>query len=165
MLRGLGKGTSQWSHTISCRHPQTTLIVSLLQFLLSSALLLLFSWLLLSSCPQKREYLWATTLIALPTLTYLRESSYGPGLTHMVSLQHSGLCFWVSCYDILATNIIPTLFFPTLLPLAQMIWCNLFSQHRTGVAGSSLNELFRNVAASFPTQKPVILSENRYTPR
>lgn len=125
-------------------------------WLLSSAPVLLFSWLLLSSLPQKRQDLWATALIALPTPTYLMGSSYGHDwLT--VSPRHSsgsGLTVMTSLWQT-----IPTLVLPTLLPLAQLIWRNLFSQCRTGVAGSSLNELFRNTAASFPTQKPVILSE------
>lgn len=45
-------------------------------WLLSSAPVL-FSWLLLSSLPQKRQDLCATVLIALATPTYLMGSSYG----------------------------------------------------------------------------------------
>lgn len=72
-------------------------------WLLSSAPVLLFSWLLLSSLPQKRQDLWATALIALPTPTYLMGSSYGHDwLTHCVPL--TLLWLWTDCYDILVTN-------------------------------------------------------------
>lgn len=61
----LWKETTQQSQAASCRLSQTSLAP------------VLFSWLLLSSLPQKRQDLWATALIALPPPTYLMGSSYG----------------------------------------------------------------------------------------
>lgn len=126
-------------------------------WLLSSAPVL-FSWLLLSSLPQKRQDLWATAWIALPTPTSLMGSSYGQGW-HIMSPWHSSGSELTVMTSLWQT--IPTLVLPTFLPLAQLIWRNLVSQCRTGVAGSILNELFRNMAASVPTQKPEICSEKQ----
>lgn len=164
-LHGLGKETAQWSQAE--RTVQKSVQVSSAPYSNFSFPLLLSFYLADFCCLA--SHIKAVSVghcINCFAYPYIPDGKLlWPGLTHVVSPRHSRLWFWVCCYDILAINIIPTLFFPTLLPLAQLIWRNLFSQRRTGVAGSSLNELFRNVAASFPTQKPVILSQNSCTPR
>lgn len=130
-------------------------------WLLSSAPVL-FSWLLLSSLPQKRQDLWATAWIALPTPTSLMGSSYGQGW-HIMSPWHSSGSELTVMTSLWQT--IPTLVLPTLLPLAQLIWRNLVSQCRTGVAGSILNELFRNTELQFPHKSQKYALKNSHAPK
>lgn len=131
----------------------------LLRFLFSSAFVLLFSWFLLPSIPQKR-CIWGPLhlLLCLPSHTSHGELLSQTGVTQAASPHNQACCDtpWHSCSKH-NTYLI--------LPLAWLLWRNLFSQCLTGVAGLSLNALFRDVAASFPAQKPVMLPGNGSAPR
>lgn len=91
--------------------------------------------------PTEELHLWAAELLALPVLTLPTVSTHRWGDSGIVPSQ-SGL-LWHSCckYN---TYLI--------LLLAWLLWRNLFSPCRTGAAGLRPNALYRNMAASLPTQ-------------
>lgn len=104
----------------------------LLRFLLSSAFVLLFSWFLLPSLPQRR-CIYCTSCFACPHIPN-GELLSQTGVTQAVSPHNQAYCDipWHSCSEH-NTYLI--------LPLAWLIWRNLFSQCLTGVSGLSLNAL------------------------
>lgn len=130
----------QW-HSVVVKRNHTAQPGSFLQVFpnLTGSCPLLLSYLADCSCPASHR----TDRICGPLhwLLCLLPQTWWEALRARTDSYHVPLTlFWFWAVMTSLWQTIPTLVVCTLLPLAQLIWRYLFSQCRTGAAGSSLNE-------------------------